>query len=71
MKILDAKKMKRTLDYLKKNDPELPTIALINNFNESKNIWDAPLLLGILSDEEKRKRLLKNISDFIEKNGFA
>ena len=70
MKILNPLKMKRTLDYLKTTDPDLPTLALINNFSETKNLWDTNGLFQIISNETKRAYLIAELSSFAEQNGF-
>ena len=62
--------MKRTLDYLKTTDPDLPHLALINNFSETKNLWDTNGLFQIISNETKRAYLIAELSSFAEQNGF-
>ena len=70
MKILNPLKMKRTLDYLKTTDPDLPHLALINNFSETQNLWDTNALFQIISNETKRAYLIAELSRFASENGF-
>jgi peptidoglycan-N-acetylglucosamine deacetylase len=44
LKVLNPEKMKRTLDHLDSTDPDLPRVALVNNFDEITNIWNKELL---------------------------
>ena len=62
--------MQRTLSYLKETDPDLPHLALINNFSETQNLWDTNGLFQIISNERKRAYLIAELSSFASENGF-
>lgn len=69
--LLAPEKFKRTQKYLSDNDPDLPIHILINNYNQTNNIWDANLLYGVLSDENKRKNLEIELTSFAIQNNVA
>lgn len=70
MQILSPDKLKRTTDYLQKNDRDLPVYALINNYNQTTNIWDSQLLYAILSDPVERKNLEISLQQFVREYHF-
>lgn len=71
MSLIAPDQFGRTLTYLKNNDPDLPVHALINNFNQSTNLWDTKLLFGILKDDTERKNLEENLLDFTKKYNLS
>lgn len=71
MQILFPDKLKRTTEYIQKNDPNLPVYALINNYNQTTNIWDNHMLYNILSDPKKREGLEISLRQFARDHHFS
>lgn len=70
IRMLYPDKFQRTQKYIEANDPDLPIHVLINNYNQSTNIWDSKLLYEILSNESKRKNLEEELKNFVVQNSI-
>ena len=61
----DAYKQDIALTYIRKHRPDLPIMALINNFHDG--IWDTPMLKAMLKDPAARKHCIDGIEQFIHR----
>ncbi|HEX2583728.1 MAG TPA: glycosyltransferase [Steroidobacteraceae bacterium] len=61
----DAHKQDIALTYIRKHRPDLPIIALINNFHDG--IWDVPMIRGMLKDPQARQHCIDGIEQFIKR----
>jgi spore germination protein YaaH len=60
----------KTLDFIKSARPNLPIVALVNNYNNETQDWDASRLVLMLNRPAARARNIKALLDFIQKNNF-
>ncbi len=58
----------RTQSFLKAARPDLPILALINNFDSKSQVWQGDLLAALLSDAAARRKLAGNLSAFVKNN---
>jgi len=66
----DQKRQGETLDYLKKNNPNLPVAPLINNYNSETQSWDGGALAKMLENSSSRAKNIDNILSFVQDSGF-
>ena len=62
----DPARQTDVLSFLKQNRPDLPIVALINNYNQDQQDWDEKTLSLLLADPQSRTRLVDNTLNFIQ-----
>ncbi len=61
----DQYKQDIALSYVRAHRPDMPVIALINNFHD--NIWDTPMIRGMLKDSVARQHCIDGIEQFVKR----
>ena len=67
----DQMRQSQTLDFLKKNNPNLPVAPLINNYSSDSQSWDSNTLAKMLENPDARAKNIDNILGFVQENGFS
>ncbi|MES1190257.1 MAG: glycosyltransferase [Steroidobacter sp.] len=65
----DAHKQDMALRYIRARRADMPIVALINNFHD--NIWDAPMVGGMLKDARTRTHCIDGIEKFVKQFQLA
>lgn len=66
--MVDEKRQKETLDYVRNVRSDLPIHVLINNYNEELQQWDSAVLLQMLSDQTSRANTIDQLITFAKEN---
>jgi cellulose synthase/poly-beta-1,6-N-acetylglucosamine synthase-like glycosyltransferase/peptidoglycan/xylan/chitin deacetylase (PgdA/CDA1 family)/spore germination protein YaaH len=66
----DPIKRDQALTYIRQHRPELAIAPLVNNFNSERMEWEAAKLGAMLADPAARATAVKQLLDFVRRNGF-
>ncbi len=60
---------RESLDFIKKNKPEMPVLPLLQNYKNEK--WNSDILVQNISTEARRKNLISSLLTTIDKYNFG
>ena len=66
----DPLTQQQTVDYIKSARPNLPIMALVNNYSKDAQAWDSARLVAMLNDPTARANNIQALLDFVQSNHF-
>ncbi len=67
----DPAQIKKTLQVIRAQKPDLQIVPLVNNFNNDTQNWDRNMLKQSIGTEEARQTLIRNLLTFVNEFKFA
>ena len=62
---------KKVMDYLNANKLPVEVQPLINNYNQETKTWDRLRLMEVLTDKNRRIKLIRNLASYIQENKLS
>jgi cellulose synthase/poly-beta-1,6-N-acetylglucosamine synthase-like glycosyltransferase/peptidoglycan/xylan/chitin deacetylase (PgdA/CDA1 family)/spore germination protein YaaH len=67
----NPERIKKTLQVIRENKPDLEIVPLINNFNDETQGWDRDMLKQVLRNETSRRTLITKLLAFVTDLKFS
>ena len=66
----DDRHAKQVADIIKKNNPDMKIMPIVNNYNKATESWNAPVIGEAIADPATRKAIARHIVATLDKAGY-